>query len=245
MGHKYLYDPEKEVSKHTPIRDTYLYENENPKYNARMHQGFLRHAFIFTFYYLLLADSNCGNKSIQNSETSKSSLGSFYSKVMREVVSLGGDSDTNCCIVGALIGAYVDIENIEERMLSKVFSFDCTNEETLLYVGTKRPDFLNVGPYCIGVFEELLWSRVKCGDSVGISFVYDDYMARRKPGEVTYVKNGIRYSELDPETVYLPPKPWRKYVDPDASFLKETVETELDEDALCYIIDVARCSKSP
>ena len=39
---------------------------------------------------------------------------------MREVISLGGDTDTNACIVGGLLGAIVGESNIPEEMKKKV-----------------------------------------------------------------------------------------------------------------------------
>lgn len=149
-GMNYLYDPRKEVTKHAPIRDIYFYEQENPRYDAIMHQGFLKHAFVMSFYYLLLADHN----TLKTTVIGVSNY--FYSLVMKEIASLGGDTDTNCCIVGAIIGAYVGSDNIDTSMLTKVFSFDCTDEENLVYLGTKRPHFLNVGPYCVRVIDKLI-----------------------------------------------------------------------------------------
>ena len=36
-------------------------------------------------------------------------INKFFEQVIEEVVSLGGDTDTNACIVGNLIGTYVGI----------------------------------------------------------------------------------------------------------------------------------------
>ena len=49
----------------------------------------------------------------------------FYENIIEEVVSLGGDTDTNACIVGGLLGAYGGIKCINKNMLSKLFDFDC------------------------------------------------------------------------------------------------------------------------
>lgn len=57
---------------------------------------------------------------------------------MRETIRLGGDTDTNGCIVGGMVGALVGIHNIPEHMINKLLKFDCTSE------GIKRPDFLSV-----------------------------------------------------------------------------------------------------
>ena len=39
---------------------------------------------------------------------------------------LAGDSDTNCAIVGGLIGAYVGVKNIDQSKVKKVLECDVT-----------------------------------------------------------------------------------------------------------------------
>ena len=76
----------------------YLWDSANPdagcNYNSTKWEGFLKHAFVLSFYYLLRA---------QHVED----LSSYHSDCTQEIVSLGGDTDTNACIAGGLIGAYV------------------------------------------------------------------------------------------------------------------------------------------
>lgn len=76
----------------------YLYDSKNPEagshYNCTKWEGFLKHAFVLSFYYLLRT-SQCQD------------LSSYLSDCTREIVSMGGDTDTNACIAGGLIGAYV------------------------------------------------------------------------------------------------------------------------------------------
>ena len=36
----------------------------------------------------------------------------FYEEALRETIRLGGDTDTNACIVGGLVGAFVGIKSI-------------------------------------------------------------------------------------------------------------------------------------
>ena len=55
-----------------------------------------------------------------------SSEKTLYVDAIREVVSMGGDTDTNGCIVGGILGALVSINNIPEKMLKKLREFDCT-----------------------------------------------------------------------------------------------------------------------
>jgi ADP-ribosylglycohydrolase len=45
---------------------------------------------------------------------------------LREVVSLGGDTDTNACIVGGMIGALVSEKNIQKNHKITLQKFDCS-----------------------------------------------------------------------------------------------------------------------
>jgi ADP-ribosyl-[dinitrogen reductase] hydrolase len=51
---------------------------------------------------------------------------------------MGGDTDTNACIVGGLLGALVSIKNIPDKMVDKMKEFDCTD------ACKRRPEFLSV-----------------------------------------------------------------------------------------------------
>jgi ADP-ribosylglycohydrolase len=57
--------------------------------------GFHGHAFILSFYYLLRYDK----KKVSDED--------FYFNAVRETIRFGGDTDTNACIVGGMIGALV------------------------------------------------------------------------------------------------------------------------------------------
>ena len=49
--------------------------------------GFIKHGFILSFYFLLKADK-------------ADDLNKYYENSIREIISLGGDTDTNACIAG-------------------------------------------------------------------------------------------------------------------------------------------------
>ena len=54
-------------------------------------------------------------------------------------MALGGDTDTNCCIVGGLVGALVGRSKIDAKKVTKVLSCDTS-------LGThKRADIFNPG----------------------------------------------------------------------------------------------------
>ena len=79
--------------------------------------GFHGHAFILSFYYLLRYDKKNVTDSV------------FYFNAIRETIRLGGDTDTNACIVGGMIGALVGYHEIPELMINKLIDFDCSSEK--------------------------------------------------------------------------------------------------------------------
>ena len=46
---------------------------------------------------------------------------------MRETIRLGGDTDTNGCIVGGMVGALVGIHNIPDHMINNLLKYDCAS----------------------------------------------------------------------------------------------------------------------
>jgi ADP-ribosyl-[dinitrogen reductase] hydrolase len=98
--------------------------NVNIPYHPQI--GFIKIAFTHAFRHLL--------------------LGSDYENAIIDTLSGGGDTDTNACIVGGLIGAAVGIDRLPETMRNSVLSCDTT-------IGQHpRPAFLH--PRQV---EELIW----------------------------------------------------------------------------------------
>ena len=62
--------------------------------------------------------------------------GTTFAEALRQVLSCGGDTDTNACIVGGLVGARIGIEGIPEHMTQSVL--ECNT-----LVGRPRPDWLS------------------------------------------------------------------------------------------------------
>jgi len=62
---------------------------------------------------------------------------SSFETAMHETLRLGGDTDTNACIVGGMIGALVGVDNLRNDWKEKVLNFE--GKGTRL----QRPDFLN------------------------------------------------------------------------------------------------------
>ena len=61
--------------------------------------GFVKHGFILAFYCLLKV------KAMKVEEA--------FDFAMEQTAMLAGDTDTNCAIVGGLIGAYTGLKNID------------------------------------------------------------------------------------------------------------------------------------
>ena len=80
--------------------DKYIYfESINEK------SGCYIHAFKLVFYYLYIFDKLNDNKNIEN----------VYSYIIKEICDFGGDTDTNCCIVGCIIGPMIGFFNFEKK----------------------------------------------------------------------------------------------------------------------------------
>lgn len=79
--------------------------------------GFVKIAFVHAFQNLL--------------------KGHDYHTAIRSVLEIGGDTDTNACIVGGLIGAAVGFDNIPENMRNAVLTCDTSRG------AHPRPDFLH------------------------------------------------------------------------------------------------------
>ena len=53
----------------------------------------------------------------------------FFNWAMRQTVKLQGDTNTNCAIVGGMVGAYVGLNFIDDDKLRKVL--DCDHAKML------------------------------------------------------------------------------------------------------------------
>jgi ADP-ribosylglycohydrolase len=63
--------------------------------------GFIKHAFSYAFYHLKASSS--------------------YEDAIQDTLRRGGDTDTNACIVGGLIGACMGIDNISSDLVEKLY----------------------------------------------------------------------------------------------------------------------------
>ena len=109
------------------------------RYNVIKQMGFIKHAFVLAYYYLLLSTK----KEIT------------YKDTIREINGLAGDSDTNACIVGAMIGALLGFKALDEAMVKTVLSCDVTGE------GPYRPEWLSVGKTAVYNIGKLIDCRAQ------------------------------------------------------------------------------------
>jgi len=83
--------------------------------------GFVKHAFVLSFYVLMRVNDK--------------NLSEVYNWALYQTTKLAGDTDTNCAIVGAVVGAYAGVDNIDDSKLNKVLDCDVTR-------GVIRPNFI-------------------------------------------------------------------------------------------------------
>jgi hypothetical protein len=97
-----------------------------------------------------------------------------YDHIMRETIRCGGDTDTNACIVGGMVGAALGYSRIPTRHVGKIFQFDClkmTNGNRK----TQRPEFLSTKIHGARLMATLVERRCQPGDKLEILNDFDPY----------------------------------------------------------------------
>ncbi|CAI2363564.1 unnamed protein product [Moneuplotes crassus] len=97
--------------------------------NLSSKMGWMKHAFICCLRYLRLA--------AQELIDGKQPDSTFYTRSITEILIGGGDTDTNACIAGGLLGAIIGYEGLPKEMKDKVMNWDYKE-----HGGIKRPPFL-------------------------------------------------------------------------------------------------------
>lgn len=108
--------------------------------------GYYLHAIKLIFFLLRYFPSfmklNQENPSIEN----------LYINLMYFICNLGGDTDTNCCIVGAVVGALVKLGNIDGDFLYPHISFNSDSPNNMQRRWVLYSP-LNFGLYAIKLFD--------------------------------------------------------------------------------------------
>ena len=100
--------------------------------------GFYLHAFKLTLYFLYHFDD------IEKNRPDKK-----FREIMIMICNLGGDTDTNCCIVGAVIGPLIGMKNFGfefKQISTSCKSFDLTG--SMAYSKDKTSIYISNINYC-------------------------------------------------------------------------------------------------
>ena len=84
--------------------------NKNIEVNDKM--GYYMHGFKLSIYYL---------KKISQIDPTKEK--DLYYKIMCNICNLGGDTDTNCAIVGTMIGPLLGYENCHSQLFDRFIKY--------------------------------------------------------------------------------------------------------------------------
>ncbi len=107
-------------------------KGELPPANEKI--GWAKIALLYTLYYV------------------KQNKG--YKEAMAELLRMGGDTDTNCCIVGGALGALHGRNKVPDNYVKKVLSFD-----PKLQGGRIRPSFLLASKCLENMIKEIIKIR--------------------------------------------------------------------------------------
>ena len=97
--------------------------------NGKLNIGWAKIAWTYGMK-LLYSLGNRGNENLQLNS-------SYYRKIIKEVISEAGDTDTNAAIVGGMLGALVGFTNLPSQYLHKMISLKF--EENELFPQQARP----------------------------------------------------------------------------------------------------------
>lgn len=90
--------------------------------DARIQMGWLKIAFMYSFYHLKHCDRN-------NPKA--------FEDALFEILKLSGDTDTNAAIMGGLLGAHLGLSGIPDSYKEAILKFDCKTMD-----GNNVADFL-------------------------------------------------------------------------------------------------------
>ncbi|CAI2370853.1 unnamed protein product [Moneuplotes crassus] len=127
-----------EESKNEEFQEWLKESQEDKLGSLKKQMGWMKHAFICCLRYLRLA-------------TTATTLDStFYEASMKEILKGSGDTDTNACIAGGLLGAIVGFHNLPELPRKKVLAWEYKGGK-----GIKREKFLTPKHYAESLIQKL------------------------------------------------------------------------------------------
>ena len=109
-------------------------------YDCRERPTFVQHAFVLSYFFLLRAKA-------------ERNLDNLFRRAMLHTVKLGGDTKTNTCIVGGMIGSLVGVKGLPAKMYQRVLQFDSTAG------GVPRDEFLNVRLHAVQMIDAVITAR--------------------------------------------------------------------------------------
>ena len=113
--------------------------------------GWIKNGFILSFYFLKLYKIYHFNDQ------------SFFKFALMKSISVGGDTDTNACVVMGMVGALIGYKNIPPILLGNILNFDCSNADYI-----KRDKFLSVKHNAVPLIDHIIKNRAQPGDKLKI-----------------------------------------------------------------------------
>ncbi len=104
--------------------------------------GYVKHAFVLSMYCLI--------------RSTDKSVDTFYEWIMYQILKLQGDTDTNCAIVGGVVGAYVGVHRIGQNQLRTLLECRQDWARSESNAGGAEIQFIMPGFGCIDEMLELV-----------------------------------------------------------------------------------------
>lgn len=123
--------------------------------------GWIKNGFMLSFYFLKIYKNFDGTEK------------SFYKYALMNTIRVGGDTDTNACVVMGMVGALLGYKKIPQNLLGNVLNFDCTKDSI------KRDKFLSVKHNMVPLINHIIQNRAQSGDELNI--INDFKVTQKKP----------------------------------------------------------------
>ena len=111
------------------FRDCTLSREEKVSLQTTKNQNWIKIPYVHSLNKLKEISQNC-----QLEEELSSTL---FKKTIRQMIQLGGDTDTNACILGGLLGSIVGFSELPKEYVQKMMKISMKKQESK----TKRPAY--------------------------------------------------------------------------------------------------------